>query len=137
MITKKGYSKDQTLMPDGIALTLPVAFFQDRNMTIDQFKKYFERLMANEDVTWNFKLSNLPKQDILYVYFIFGGFIQYRLIFVQYERNQTKQFKDSTDKKVRTFTSCNWVICCGPAIKPIEEWPQKGFQGFRYTTHLF
>jgi hypothetical protein len=37
MITNKGYSKDSSIVPEGIVLTLPVAFFQDRGMTIDQF----------------------------------------------------------------------------------------------------
>ncbi len=137
MITAQGYSKDPMIQPDGIVLTLPVMFFEDRGMTMEKFKPYFERLMSNEDTTWNFKLTNLPKQEIIYVYMIFGGFLQYRLNFVEYQKNVSKTFKDSTDGETRHFPNQNWVILAGPAITPPHIWPLKGFQGFRYCTKLF
>jgi hypothetical protein len=56
---------------------------------------------------------------------------------MQYERNVSKSFKDARDGKVRDFPKCNWVLFTGPVVKPPYEWPQKGFQGFRYTTKLF
>lgn len=131
------YSKDPNIIPDGIALTLPVIFFEDRNMTTKQFKKVFERHMAGVTAYWNFKLKNLPTIDVAYVYLIFDKHIQYRCNLMQYERNKSKAFKDSNDKKVREFFNCNWVLFAGPVVKPPHEWPQKGFQGFRYTTKLF
>lgn len=138
MITEDGYSKDPNIVPEGIALTLPTAFFTDRGMNTDQFKKYFERLMADEEMIWNFKLTNLPTiNDLLWVYLIFDRHIQYRMNFVQIERNKSKFFKDSTDGQRRYFPGANWVIFTGPPLKPKDPWPQKGFQGFRYTTKLF
>lgn len=131
------YSKDPLLIPEGIALTLPTMFFEDRGMTPDKFKPYFERLMRQDDMLWNFKLTNLPLHDVAWVYLIFDRHIQYRLNFVQYERNKSKTFKDSTDSQVREFPNCNWVIMCGPPVKAPYEFPQKGFQGFRYTLKLF
>lgn len=131
------YSKDPSIIPEGIMLTLPTMFFEDRGMTCDQFKKYFERYMKREDALWNFKLTNLPLHDIAWVYLVFDKQVQYRLNFVQYERNVSKTFKDSVDGKVRDFPNQNWVIFTGPPVKPPHEWPQKGFQGFRYTTKLF
>jgi hypothetical protein len=137
MITPKGYSKDPSLRPDAIVLTFPVAFFEDRQMTTEQFRPLFERCMAQEDAIWNFKLTNLPLQDVLYVYLIFDGHIQYRANLVQYERNKSKRFKDAPDGKERIFLSTNWVLISGPLVKPVEPWPQRGFQGFRYATKLF
>jgi hypothetical protein len=137
MITQNGYSKDLSIMPEGIMLTLPVMFFEDRGMSTEQFKDLFERYMAKDDAIWNFKLTNLPKHEIAWVYLIFDKHVQYRLNFVQYERNKTKAFRDSHDGKIRHFPNLNWVIFTGPAIKPPHPWPQKGFQGFRYTTFLF
>lgn len=131
------YSKDVSIMPEGIMLTLPVMFFEDRGMNVEEFKKYFERFMKHEDALWNFKLSNLPLHDIAWVYLVFDKHVQYRMNFVQYERNVTKTFKDGVDGKFRVFPNNNWVIFTGPPIKPPHEWPQKGFQGFRYTTKLF
>lgn len=137
MITAKGYSKDPTLVPDAIVLTLPVMFFQDRGMTTDEFKALFERYIQREDALWNFRLTNLPTRDVLYVYLIFDGHVQYRANFVQYERNKAKRFKDAPDGKTRDFPPSNWVLFTGPLVKPVEPWPLKGFQGFRYATTLF
>lgn len=137
MITEKGYSKDPSIQPEGIVLTLPQAFFQDRRMTTDRFKKMFERYMRREDAIWNFRLTNLPLQDVAFVYLVFDGFLQYRTNLVQYERNVAKDFDDAPDGIVRHFEPTNWVLLSGPAIKAPYERPLKGFQGFRYCTKLF
>lgn len=137
MITRNGYSKDPGLIPEGIAVTLPVMFFEDRGMTTDEFKPYFERLMRREETVWNFRLTNLPIREVAWVYLIFDKYIQYRLNFVMYERNVAKSFNDATDGGTRRFPPCNWVILSGPPVKPRDPWPQKGFQGFRYTRQLF
>lgn len=123
--------------PEGILLTLPVAFFEDRQWTTETFKPYFERLMAKEDIVWNFKLTNLPKHDVAWVYFVFGGFVQYRLNLVEYERNVSKVFNDAPDGHPRSFPACNWVIASGPARPAPFDIPMRGFQGFRYTQKLF
>lgn len=123
--------------PDGIMLTLPKIFFVDRKMNPEKFKKVFERHMRQEGSWWNFKLTNLPKHDVLYVYLVFDGKIQYRCNLICYERNVSKSFKDSDDRKVRQFNNCNWILFTAPIIKPTEDFIQKGFQGFRYTQKLF
>lgn len=137
MITTNGYSKDPGLIPEGIVLTLPEVFFADRNWDYPGFIKMFERFMSKEDSIWNYRLTNLPLMDIAWVYLVFDKQIQFRTNFVMYERNISKTFNDGPDKKVRKFPNCNWVILAGPAIRPPHEWPQKGFQGFRYSTKLF
>lgn len=131
------YSKDPSIVPEGIALTLPVAFFDDRKTSIPKFTRMFERFMMKEDSLWNFRLTNLPTKEIAWVYLVWDKHVQFRLNFVQYERNVTKVFKDAPDGRTRQFNNCNWVILCGPPVKPPYEWPQKGFQGARYTTKLF
>lgn len=137
MITVNGYSKDPSIIPEGIMLTLPVMFFQDRGTDIESFKELFERYMQKEDSIWNFRLTNLPLHNIAFIYLVFDKKVQYRANFVMYERNKSKQFYDSPDGKVRKFPPSNWILFTGPVIKPPYEMPQKGFQGFRYTTKLF
>jgi hypothetical protein len=137
VITAQGYSKDTSIIPEGIMLTLPIAFFEDRGMTIDEFKEYFEQFMSDEESYWNFKLKNLPLHDVVYVYLVFDKHVQYRVNFMQYERNRSKSFEDAIDGKIREFPNQNLVLFTGPVVKPPHEWPQKGFQGFRYTTTLF
>jgi hypothetical protein len=137
MITATGYSKDPSIMPEGIALTLPVAFFQDRGMSYAEFEKMFVRYMRRDDAIMNFRLTNLPLHDVAYVYLIFDGFLQYRANLVMYERNTAKEFNDAPDGKIRSFPPSNWVLFTGPVIKAPHDIPMKGFQGFRYTTKLF
>jgi hypothetical protein len=93
--------------------------------------------MSKEDSIWNFRLTNLPTQEVAWVYLVFDGFIRFRVNLVMYERNVSKYFYDGPDGKERAFPKANWVILSGPAIRPPYEIPQKGFQGFRYTTKLF
>jgi hypothetical protein len=131
------YSKDPTIPAEGIALTLPKQFFEDRGWTYAEFEKYFEKLMAKDDSIWHFRLTNLPTQDVAWVYLIFEGFIQFRLNLVMYERNKSKVFKDGPDSENRHFPNSNWVLLAGPAVRAPYEMIQKGFQGFRYTTKLF
>ncbi|MGN6435962.1 MAG: hypothetical protein ACTHMM_05485 [Agriterribacter sp.] len=137
MITAKGYSKDPSIVPEGIAWTLPVKWFDDRGWKMDEFKKHFERYMRRDNALWNIKLTNLPTNDFYLVYMIFGGFIQYECRLVQIERNVAKTFHDAPDGRPRVFAPCNWIVITEPAIAPPYEIPQKGFQGFRYTTKLF
>lgn len=137
MITEKGYSKDPSIIPEGIVLTLPVAFFKDRGISPAEFEKMFVEYMQEDDAIWNFKLTNLPLQDVAYVYLIFDGFLQYRAQLVQYERNVAKEFHDAPDRQVRSFPPTNWVLFTGPVVKCPYVRELKGFQGFRYCTKLF
>lgn len=153
----------QSEPPDALILTMPVAFFLDRagnpsayyvhtgndpipytynkklflSEYMEKFNAYFERFMRQEDVTWNFKKKTLPTQDVAWVYLVWDGKIQFRLNFVCYERNTSKEFSDDFDGRVRKFPNMNWIIMAGPAIRPPYEMPMKGFQGHRYTQKLF
>jgi hypothetical protein len=131
------YSKDPSIIPEGIAVTLPVAFFEDRGWTVETFCQMFERHMRKEDSIWNFKITNLPTIDVAFVYLVFGGEIKFRVNFVMMERGVTKTFNDSPKNGFYHHETANWIILSGPAVRPPHEWPQKGFQGFRYTTKLF
>lgn len=131
------YSKDPSIMPDGIALTLPKIFFEERGMTFLEFKEFFEETMNEENNYWNFRLKNLPTIEVPYVYILFGGHFHYRCNFMQYERNKSKIFNDTPDGIVREFAPTNWVLFTGPVIKAPPDFVQKGFQGFRYTTQIF
>ncbi len=129
--------KDLSQPPEALILTMPVAFFKDREMTEEQFGELFERFMQKPDSLWNFKKTQLPTQEVIWVYLIWSGKIQFRLNFVDIERNKTKVFTDSWDGKVRTFPAQNWIILSGPAVKAPYEIPMKGFQGHRYTQKIF
>lgn len=138
MITPTGYSKDPNIIPEGIVLTLPQIFFKETQVGTGFFAKSFERYMQDEEAIWNFKLTNLPKIDVAFVYIIFDGKIRYRTNLVMYERGVSKTFQDPPYfGMIREFYKKNWVLITGPIQKPPYEMPLKGFQGFRYCTKLF
>ncbi len=138
MITSNGYSKDPNIIPEGIVITLPKIYFEETGVGTGFFVKSFEQYMDDEEAVWNFKLKNLPKLDVAFVYIIFDKEIQYRANLVMYERNVSKVFQDPPYfGKVREFKNKNWVLLTGPIVKPPYEIPLKGFQGFRYCTKLF
>lgn len=123
--------------PEAIILTMPVAFFQDRNMDQESFGKYFQECMSDPDMLWNYKKKQLPTQEVAWVYLIWSGKVQFRLNFVQYERNVSKVFTDAWDGKPRTFPKMNWIILSGPAVPAPYEIKMQGFQGHRYCKKLF
>jgi len=43
------YSKDPLLVPEGIAVTLPKEFFEDRGWDYESFTRYFEQYMNDPD----------------------------------------------------------------------------------------
>jgi hypothetical protein len=120
--------------PVAIMLTLPKAFFDDREMSVEEFLPLFERHMQQDESLWYFKKKNLPVHDVAFCYIVFGGKVQFKTNVVMYERNKTYTFRDAKDKRNRTFENCNWIILCGPATKAPYEITNKGFQGFRYLT---
>jgi hypothetical protein len=141
MITEHGYSKDPSILPEGLALTMPQQFFDSRAMTPEEFKPFFEDFMRPDDAIWHFRLTNLPAarywDQLAWVYLIMEKHIRYRLNLVSFERGKAKRFIDAPDGKLRSFPRANWVIMTGPVIKAPYDWPQRGFQGPRYTTKLF
>lgn len=129
--------KNQSQPPEAIILTMPVAFFKEREMDQESFGKYFERFMRRPESLWNYKKKQLPTEEVAWVYLVWNGKVQFRLNFVQYERNKSKTFNDTYDGKVRKFPKMNWIILSGPAIPAPYEIPMKGFQGHRYTQKIF
>lgn len=132
------YSKDPSIIPDSIVVTLPVQFFEDRGWNdYDKFNKMFKRYMGKENSLWNFRLTNLPTKDVAWVYLVYNGFFQFKTNLVQIERDVSKTFSDGPTGEAFHFPKANWLILCGPVIEAPEGWEQKGFQGFRYGYQLF
>lgn len=62
MITDKGYSKDASIIPEGIALTLPVIFFEDRGMTVVSADKSISSLRPVTGGSQKRKLSRSERK---------------------------------------------------------------------------
>lgn len=126
---KKNNGKIHTTPPIGILITLPARFFEEN--PVEAYERGMERFNTEEDHLWLRVMKNLPTQDILHVYTVYGGKVQHRLNFVQFWRNETKRFI-KPDGTWRTFENCNGIITAGPLVKAPYDIPMKGFQGFRY-----
>ena len=133
MITETGYSKNTSLIPSGIAITFTKEFI-DRNYRggIDGFCKKFENCMKRDDFIFSWKLQNLPKHDIAWVYIIIECKLIYRCNFIGTFAAFTDRFNGGREK-----VFAKWVDISGPALKAPNERTLRGFRNFRYTTQLF
>jgi hypothetical protein len=135
MITATGYSKDQSIKPEGIAVTAGREMIADKGGLLT-FIRWFEGIFKEEESYWMHKLKNKPRyDDLLYVYVIICNRVHYRCMYGGYHSpGATGQLiPDGPNVPVE------WphIILAGPLIKAAEKIIRPGFQGFRYTTKLF
>jgi len=137
MITAQGYSKDPSILPEGIAVTWGKDLIKEKGGLL-AFIRYFEKEMNTEDGRWLQKCKNAPKYDIIYVYVIVCNQVRYRLVYGGYEKGQTTIHNGDgvswSSKEVITWPR---IILAGPFVKAPFKIKRSGFQGFRYTTKLF
>jgi hypothetical protein len=160
MITRQGYSKDPSIMPEGIVITFPVQFLLDIAPQLNscqsvvksngsyriryntrkhqilagyrQCIKEIEQVRKDADNTWWWhSIGNRPTIKVLNAYIIILGRIRYKAVIVGWEPGGEKQFVDN-----RKLSAKHWLQLAyfEPAPFAIER---KGFQGFRYCTKLF
>lgn len=134
MITATGYSKDPTLIPEGIAITFSQKMFED-NKGEKHFMRCFLMHLANENNTWVHFNKNKPKYENLnYVYIIIGNKLAYRCMFGGFKIADGSSVVKPGGCEVRLPNS---IVLAGPVEKCPFDRDLKGFQGFRYTTKLF
>lgn len=103
--------------PVGIAITWVKAKLIEYYGSMEKFRRYLSRTFAKENMTWYQTMRNKPKHDLLYVYIIIDGVVEYRVTYVGYENGE--------------------IQMTGPLLKAPFVLNKKGFQGFRYTSFLF
>lgn len=123
--------------PAGIMINVPEAFFKHKGkMEGDReegFRRFYESMGRpgdfEDDCFYHF-ISSVPTfTDFTEVYVCFRGFIQYKAILVKFLKNQPVELPGYSHPAPR-----DWCITTGPVVKaPAGEFPQKGFQGFRYV----
>src|SRR6478752_5179156 len=146
MITTNGYSKDPSIMPEGIVNTWSEDLINQRH-GMEEFCRIFERSMRGDDGLWYNKALRPPKHDIIYVYIIVAGVLKYRCYYGGYSTQQKPSRIKEANKPMKDWHHYSWalwhtvlfphIILAGPIeICPFER-ELKGFQGFRYCTKLF
>lgn len=133
MITESGYSKDQSIMPEAIAVTF------GRDMMNEQggpgmFLKFFNEIMSDPESWWMHKMKNKPKIEVATVYIIVLNRLYGKVNFGWQENQKTVGgTADGNDKEI------DWarITLVGPLVRCPFKRKLKGFQGFRYCTKLF
>ncbi len=138
MITENGYSKDPTIMPEGIVITWGKDML-DLKGGLRNFIRYFNEVMQDEDTMWLQKCKNAPQQDIIYVYIIVANRLYARGYYGGYQKGETEINVPGTAKSFSSREVIAWprIIVAGPIEKCPFKRELKGFQGFRYCTKLW
>jgi len=139
MITADGYSKDPSLIPEGIVVTWSKDLINDKGGLLN-FIRYFEMIMREPEGVWLQKCRNKPGLDrhLLTVYIIVCNRLLYKCYYGGYQTGAA----NISNGDGRSWSSSNWiewsrVVLCGPFEKAPRKIILKGFQGFRYCTKLF
>lgn len=133
MITENGYSKDPSIMPEGVVITFGREMMEG-NGGQKVMMKHFLDTMETEDACWMHKMVLWPKVEISDVYIITLNRLWGRVKFGWYDKSATFAYKpDGTDKEV------TWprMVLIGPFQHCPFKRSIKGFQGFRYCAKLF
>jgi hypothetical protein len=133
MITTEGYSKDISMIPEGLAVTFGKDMIETHG-GLKLFLKYFTKCINDEDSWWLHKCKNRPQFDVAYVYIILANRLYGRVNFGGYEKGEFTCFKATGEDQDADW---NRILLVGPLIRCPFKRKLKGFQGFRYTTKLF
>lgn len=132
MITPNGYSKDPTIIPEGIVITWKRDMFPGNSF--NAVMRLFEQEMNSPEGAWVQKAMKAPKHDVQFVYIIIDGAIAYRCNYAGWSNNALELTRTNG-----IVYNVPWprILITGPIVKPGSSFPLKGFQGFRYCTQLF
>lgn len=118
-------------MITGIIKCMPHKFIYEE-YGYDRFINHFVvRPNKNDNACFIFSLSGVPRYDVLHFYLLYDGMIRYRANIIKFDGPGTIILPN----KILTARAFVWTS--GPVIAAPREIPMKGFQGFRYTTHIF
>lgn len=132
MITADGYSKDPSIIPEGIVVTFGREMMQN-NGGQKEMMKYFLEVMEDENDYWMHKMLLWPKIEVADVYIITLNRLWGKVKFGWFEKHQTYKYSPADTGTV------SWprMVIVGPFEKCPFKRGLKGFQGFRYCTKLF
>lgn len=132
MITENGYSKDTSLMPEGVVITFGKEMMKS-NGGKRAMMKHFLDTMANPEAYWMHKMTLWPKVEVSDVYIITMNRLWGRVKFGWFDQGSTFKYSPGDPGTVQ------WprMVLVGPFVPCPYKRTLKGFQGFRYCTQLF
>ncbi len=133
MITRTGYSKNPSIMAEGIVITFGKEMIEAQG-GLKTFLQYFNHCMNNPESWWMHKMKNKPTIEVVDVYIIIFNRLYGRVNFGWFENQKTIGGTATGKDKV-----IEWPRMC--IVGPVERCPfkreLKGFQGFRYCERLW
>lgn len=135
MITEDGFSKDPTIMPEGIVITFGKEMMAEQGGVKNFLQRFLEQA-GDENLYWMHKCSNLPTIDFDHVYISVLGRLWGRVYNGGIWRNPKGVIGWTADDKP-VDVEWNSITLAGPFEKCPFKRKLKGFQGFRYCTKLF
>ena len=118
--------------PSGIIRTLPSLWADPGNPGYRALLEAIKDCERNEAAHFRIALDRKPKFELLHLYLLVGGEINYRFVFVGCEPGSAAECWDPSYPRPKF-----WAVCTGPVERPPEPIRQRGFQGFRYTDTLW
>lgn len=138
MITSNGYSKDPSIMPEGIVVTFSKKMIKEQG-GLRHFLQVFEETMNGyeDGHYWMHTCSNLPTMDIDHIYIVVANRLYARVYSGGFQRNHSKDVVAYGATGKQKLMDKPFMILSGPLDKCPFKRTLKGFQGFRYCTKLF
>ena len=144
MITLNGYTKEETLPPEGIVVTFGTQMMLEKGGILN-FLKYFEKSMTDPGSCWLHKSRGKPQKKfekrLLYIYVIVCGQIKYRAIYGGHESGPVEVGNNNGCGSNYSVVSWPRFRLEQPLIKAPPQLKEKlkfsGFQGMRYCEKLF
>lgn len=124
MITQHGYSKDLSIVPEGIVITFGAKLIEVKGGLRPLLREFMDAMEDPDNSHWMHWVQRGPaakyEKGIQYVYIIISGRIVY------------KAYYGGFDVDPR-----NHIKVCGPLERAPKGLEFSGFQNFRYATKLF
>lgn len=135
MITETGYSKDPSIMPEGIAITFGAQMIAEQGGLLNFLRGFNEIMQAHESGDyWMHKMKNKPTFEVDHIYIIVANRLYARVYSGGYSKEPKTGFTMDGRKEEMNWGRLN---LSGPMERCPFKRTLKGFQGFRYTTKLW
>lgn len=118
--------------PTGIIKCLPKPWMEQSG-GIEYIRSIKEDIDSGAAL-WHMSFPTLPRQEVLHLYVLFDGHIQFRVNIVEFRPSTGKHMKLSYGNE---FLAKYWAVCSGPMVFPKPPFPMTGFRGYRYTGDLW
>lgn len=138
MITATGYSKDTSILPEGIVITFGKEMIKEQGGLKTFLTVFLETMSHHEEGHyWLHTCSNFPTREPDHIYIVVANRLLGRVYCGGFRKNAEANVTAYGATGEQKLMDKPFVILSGPFEKCPFKRTLKGFQGFRYCTKLF